>query len=259
MGTYTHDCEYDCVQLWEILCAIHLTQLAIEAWMINIHSSTDPRSLSSLSGGQSAAMKRRRLITIFQKYLTLQVLEVICTGWNINDNELLLVSYFPSITSYRLCCCYTLKRIFICRYLRCLFLSKSLGGIITLSLEGHCSCLQQLYIDSRDTVPTDAFIDALCSHGGLEHVILCVKSLTAKSIGSIIEHSYNLVTFDITLCSRAFLKVQLKQLVVAIETKFSKRKLLNGGTFNVRQCSASNKERLCIMHNTDLLSVWDSL
>ena len=180
--------------------------------MINIHSSTDPRSLSSSSGGQSTAVKQRRLITMFQKYLTLQVLEVICVGScsNVSDNELLLVSYFPSITSYRLCdlpksnCCYTLKRIFICRYLRCLFLSKSLGGIITLSLEGHCSCLQQLYIDSRDTIPTNAFIDTLCSHSGLEHVILCVKSLTARSIGNIIEHSYILVTFDITLCSEHF-------------------------------------------------------
>ena len=97
-----------------------------------------------------------------------------------------------------------MKRIFICRYLRCLFLSKSLCGILSLSLEGHCSCLQQLYIDSRDTVPTDAFIDALCDHGGLEHVILHVKSLTARSIGSIIEHSSNLVTFDVTLRSGAF-------------------------------------------------------
>ena len=266
---YTHNCvtEYDCVQLWEILCTIHLTQLAIEAWMIIIHSSKDPRSLTSLSGGQSAAVKRHRLITMFQKYLTLQVLEVeivesagSCN--NLSDNELLLVSNFPSITSYRLCnlpknnCCYTLKRIFICRYLRCLFLSKSLRGIITLSLEGHCSCLQQLCIDSRDTVPTDTFINALCGHGGLEHVILSVKSLTARSIGSIIEHSYNLVTFDVTLWSRAFLKTQLKQLVLAIKTRFSKRKLVNGGTFNVRQCSASNKEIL--MRNTDLLSAWDS-
>ena len=283
---YVHNCEYNCVQLWEILCAINLTQLAIEAWMININIIRDSSLPSSLSGGQSAAVKqpgfitmaisqglhpvavnKHRLITMFQKYLTLQVLEVeivVSAGScnNLSDNELLLISYFPSITSYRLCnlpknnCCYTLKRIFICRYLRCLFLSKSLRGIITLSLERHCSCLQQLYIDSRDTVPTDAFIDALCGHGGLEHVILRVKSLSARSIGSIIEHSYNLVTFDVTLYSRAFLKAQLKQLVIAIKTKFSKRKLVNGGTFNVRQCSASNKERL--MHNTDLLSVWDS-
>ena len=50
---------------------------------------------------------------------------------------------------------------------------------------------------------------------------------------------------------------QLKQLVMAMKSKFSKRKLVNGGTFNVRQCCASNKERL--IHNTDLVSVWDSM
>ena len=88
----------------------------------------------------------------------------------------------------------------------------------------------------------DAFIDTLCGHGGLEHVILSIKSLTARSIGSIIEHSYNLVTFDITLLSRAFLKAQLKQLVLDIKTRFSKRKLSNGGTFSVRQCSGIDKK-----------------
>ena len=133
---YAHNSEYDCVQLWEILCAIHLIQLAIEAWMIIIRSSRDPTLPSSSSVGQSVAVNKHRLITMFQKCLTLQVLEVeivVSAGScnNLSDNELLLVSYFPSITSYRLCnlpknnCCYTLKRIFICRYLRCLFLSKS--------------------------------------------------------------------------------------------------------------------------------------
>ena len=39
---------------------------------------------------------------------------------------------------------------------------------------------------TRDTAPTEAFIDALCGHGGLEHVVLRVKSLTAKSIPNIL-------------------------------------------------------------------------
>ena len=266
-----YHCENDCVELWEILCTMRLTQLSIEAWMINIniHNSRNARSLFSSLGGQSVAVKQQRLIAMFQNYLTLQVLEmemVVCAGScnNLSDNELLLVSYFPSITSYRLCnlpknnCCYTLKRIFISRYLRCLFLSKSLRGILSLSLEGHCSCLQQLYIDSRDTVPTDAFIDALCDHGGLEHVILRVKSLTAKSIGSIIEHSSNLVTFDVTFCSRAFLKTQLKQLIANLKMRFSKRQLFNGGNFSMRRSPISDKDKERLMHQTNLFSVWDS-
>ena len=78
-------------------------------------------------------------------------------------------------------------------------MSKSIPGILSLSLEGHCPSLQQLYIYSRDTVLTKTFIDALCAHGGLEHVILCVKSLTARNISDIIEYSSNLVTFNITV------------------------------------------------------------
>ena len=44
--------------------------------MINIHSSRNARSPALSLGGQSAAVKRQRLITIFQMYSTLQVLEV---------------------------------------------------------------------------------------------------------------------------------------------------------------------------------------
>ena len=156
-------------------------------------------------------------------------------------------------------CYHTLKRIFGCKYLRCLFLSKSIPGIFSLSLEGHCSSLQQLYINSRDTVLTKSFTDALCAHGGLEHVILCVKSLTARSISDIIEHSSNLVTFDINLCFRVFTKAQKKQFIVAIKKKFSKRKLFNGGYFAIRHDFAKvyvNDNSL--LHKTDLLSVWDS-
>ena len=105
--------------------------------------------------------------------------------------------------SYKLCnlpsnnCSHTLKKVFGSKYLRCLVLSKIIPGSLALSLEDHCSSLQQLYIDSKYTVPTEAFIDALCSHGGLEHVIIRFKSLTPKSIENIIEHSFNLVTFHV--------------------------------------------------------------
>ena len=270
------DREYDCLQLWEILCIMKLTQLVIEAWMISAYDSRNSNSPPLSSRDSSIATKRQKLIDIFQKYLSLQVLEVdivvkriSCSSFNsISDNELSLVSHFPSVTSYRLCnlpnnnCYHTLKRIFGCKYLRCLFLSKSIPAILSLFLEGHCSSLQQLYIYSRDTVLTKTFIDALCDHGGLEHVILCVKSLTAGSISDIIEHSYDLVTFDITLCSRVFTKAQQKQLIAALKIKFSKRKLFNGGSFAIRQVAYDSAEAYVndnsLLHKTDLLSVWDS-
>ena len=278
MGIHVDDYEYDFVQLWEILCTMHLTQLAIEAWMIKVRDGRNAGVPSRSSADSSIAVKHQKLIDMFQKYsslICLQVLEVEVEedsvgSWNnLNDSELSLVSHFPSVMSYRLCnlpnsnCYHTLKNVFACKYLRSLFLSKSIPGILSLSLEGHCSCLQQLYIYSKDTVPTAAFIDALCGHGGLEHVIFCVKSLTARSVINIIEHSFNLVTFDVTLCSRAFVKAELKQLIANMKNKFPKRKLFNGGNFNIRQIAyhsissedANDNSLLC---NTDLLSVWNS-
>ena len=159
------DHEYDCLQLWEILCIMKLTELAIEAWMISICDSRNSNLPLLSSRDSSVAIKRQKLIDMFQKYSNLEVLEVdvdidYCSLNGISDNELSLVSHFPSVTSYRLYnlpnnnCYHTLKRIFGCKYLRCLFLSKSLPGILSLSLEGHCSSLQQLYIYSRDTVLT---------------------------------------------------------------------------------------------------------
>ena len=263
IDVHVHDCEYDCVQLWEILCTIRLTQLAIEACMINI-------SGTSVVGDRSVQTKRQKFNHMFQTYSSLQVLEVgtqnrkfyFQSCHNPSDHELSLLTNFPSITYYRLChlpsnnCCYTLKQIFGQKYLRCLFLSKTKSGKISLTLEGHCSSLQQLYIGSRDTVPTETFIDALCGHGGLEHVILCFKSLTAKSIENMIERSSNLVTFRVYLCSRAFLKAQLKQMIAAMKEKFSKRKLFNTGNFDIKV--SYRYSGVDVNDDTDLASVWDS-
>ena len=270
MHIHVHDREYDCIQLWEILCTMCLTQLAIEMCMINICDSRNAKSVASDVGDCSVQVKRQKLNHMYQTYSSLQVLEVgrsrqfhyiyqpCC---NPSDNELLLLTNFPSITSYRLCglpsnnCYHTLNRIFGQKYLRCLFLSKTISGKLSLSLEGYCSSLQQLYISSADTVPTETFIDALCGHGGLEHVILYFKSLTAKSIENMIEHSSNLVTFRVYLYSRAFLKSQLKQLTAAIKKKFSKRKLFNGGNFGIKvSYHAAGVE---VNDDTDLSSVWD--
>ena len=76
--------------------------------------------------------------------------------------------------------------------------------MLSLCLEDHCSSLQQLCIYSRDTVLTETFIDALCGHGSLEHVILCVESLSAKSINSIIEQSPHLVELQIFYILKCF-------------------------------------------------------
>jgi len=256
---HVSDHEYDCLQLWEILFMMQLRKLGIDAWMIDLRNAELP---SLPPRDCPVVMKQQKLIDMFQKYSSLQILEVDIAKKRLSDNDLLILSYFPSIISCRLFdlpsnnCYHTLKRIFSWRYLKCLSLSK-ISGMLSLSLEGQLS-LQKLYIESRDTFPTDSFISALSSHGGLEHVLLCVKSLTASSITNIIESSSNLVTFNVYLCSRTFSRSQLKQLTVTVKAKFSKRKLFNGGNFTITQITNSFYSALSTsLRNTDLLSAWN--
>ena len=255
--TYVRNNEYDCVELWEILCSMHLTQMSIDAQMINIHEE----------------VTRQKLIKMFQKYLSLQVLEMVLESdlrQKLSNDELSLISYFPSVASYRLCnlydnnCYHALKRIFSSKYLRCLFLTATYC-FLPISLEDHSSCLQQLYINSpSETVVTEASVHALCRHGGLEHVILYVKSLSARSIDHIIEYSSNLVTFGVFLYQKwhlasgkfAFTTSEVQELIAILKRKFSKRKLFNGGTFVLNLGNMMANHSLVL--NTDLFSVWDS-
>ena len=104
----------------------------------------------------------------YEHLSSLKVLEV-----RNNPGNLYLVSYFPSITSYRLVSYFplhkfrkynpisglALRKILDHKYLRCLYLSTGLPREV--SCHFNCSSLQQLYIDSRCTVLEEAFIDAL--------------------------------------------------------------------------------------------------
>ena len=225
-----------------------------------VHDNRNAEVPTSSSQDCSVAAKQQKLIEMFQNCTSLKGLEVgsLITRYlhnNLSDHHLSLVSYFPSITSYRLCelyCCHTLKQIFSSKYLRCLYLSSY--DEILPSLEDYCSSLRQLCIHARDASPTETFIDALCGHGGLEHVILSVETLTAKSISSIIEKSPNLMTFHVILHTEV-LKGELIPLLATIKTKFSKRKLFNGGNFDLRQDICVND--YSFLNDTDLLSIWD--
>ena len=266
---HLHESKCSRIELWEILCSLRLTQLTIEPCTIKqCDSSLRNAFLSSVASSEqqgSAVVEQQRFDRLFQGYTSLQLLEVgdikeYYSPCALSDGDLLLLSNFPSITSYRLCdlpsnnCNRALKRIFDQKYLRCLFLCKRSLGTLSLSMEGQCPGLQHLYINSANTVPTKAFIETLCSHGGLEHVILFFKSLTLSNIENIIECSSNLVTFHVYLYTRAFLKAQLKQLTAALKAKFSKRRLFNGGSFTVK---VSHRGGLNVNSYTDLMSVWD--
>ena len=208
-------------KLWEILCRMHLTELSVDGWMF--------------TGGSE---------DVFRNYLSLQALKVYGSFYCHNDHYLPLVSYFPSITSCKLGYLYrvqddNLKRIFSWRYLRCLLLHLTNDSfsedtaLLSQPLEVHRTCLQELHIYAKGSVIAETFIDALCGHGGLEHVVLNVKSLTTRSITSLIEHSPNLVKFEITLCPESWTEAQIIYVIAHVRIRFYKTQLINGGLFSM--------------------------
>ena len=84
---------------------------------------------------------------------------------------------------------------------------------------------------------------------------MSVISLTAKSINSIIEKSPNLITLYVFLNTEVFMKSELIPLIASIKTKFSKRRLFNGGKFDLKQ--VGYKYDRSLLNNTDLLSIWE--
>ena len=233
-------------ELWRILCIMHLTELSVEGWMLpgGIEGWMLPGGIEGwrLTGGSQ---------NVFQKYLSLRVLEVTCqhTGPGgicpsssyLGRGSLKLLSRFPSITSCKLGGLLLrngqgLNQIFSCRYLRSLllhFMDFLKEVILSLPLECHCTCLQEVYIYGEKIILAETFINALCAHSGLEHVVFHVKSLTARSVTTLIEHSPNLVTFEITLCPESWMEAQLKHLNAYVRTRFYKTKLIDGGFFSM--------------------------
>ena len=226
---YDETYNYDRQALWEILLTMQLTELSVEGWMFS--------SLSTYMFQE-------------QEYPSLQALEV--TSLTDEKFSLFPLCYFPSITFCKInrigiSDFYWLWDIFSCRFLRYLLLHFTCVvdnytlDRLSLPSKGHYSCLQEVYLDAQDTVLAETFINTLCGHGGLEHVVLHVNSLTAKSITNLIEHSPNLMTFDITLSPlSSWTEAQLKHVIARVRTKFFKTRLIDGGLFSIKLCSMSN-------------------
>ena len=218
-----HIYNYSHQKLWKILQAMQLTELSLEGWMLS-------------EGIRYNAV---------EAYPSLQALEV--TSASLTDRPSTHRFFdLPLITFCKIDGCISdlhwLEQIFRCRYLRSLFLHFSWNDkdILSIPLEGHCMCLQELYIGCEGAVLAETFISDLCGHGGLEHVALHVRLLTARSITNLIEHSPNLVTFDITLYPMSWTAAQVKDLIARVRKKFFKTKLIDGGLFNVNLSVSSS-------------------
>ena len=211
---------------------------------------------------------RQRMVTIFQTFHNLQALEIQygycgeCADWALSD---LLLSSFPSLTYCKLS--YDNPNILqntitTCKSLK-YFCYDNRATVSLVPLSSICQ-LQQLCIESRFTEISDSFMDMISSHGGLEHMILSVRSVTISGIYTLINNSPNLISFcafiNQPLCNDHGRKVQSKDFKAKVKKKFCHHKLFSVGTFRV----AVGNQFFCQYDmltelNTDLNSLWSEV
>ena len=123
------------------------------------------------------------------------------------------------------------------------------------------SYLHQLCIESTNAHLNNEFLNVVSSHGGLEHVIFYVHSLTSNGIDIIIENSPKLLTFCIVtrkrLCDENGIRVNLKLFRSALRKKYSQKRLFTCGTFSTVHWNHSvEKEEILTDCYTDLCTLW---
>jgi len=240
------------IQLWEILSDMKLTHLAVELCIIFVTFGFDDN-----------------LIKLYQKCLHLKALEIKvypcpnCENFVVEHCSLL--AHFPSLT--------------LCSLKKMLFHSTTAMNIIVTNckelkyleysvqhVEYHdyavpFTChLEQLLIDSWSHDISDRFMHVVSAHGGLVHVLLCVKSVTHEGIATLIMNSPKLLTFYVlaTLLSSTGepSSISTAEASQCYQRKFPCRKLFTAGTFMIRHTHSSVKFGN-MKFNTEFTPLWN--
>ena len=118
----------------------------------------------------------------------------------------------------------------------------------------HNHNLQQLYIEASRTVVPGKFMTSVSAHGGLVHVVMNTRSLTAEGITSLVRNSPKLIT--LYLCAQTIHHVDVEENFNATLKKlFCNRRLFTAGHYIlcVQQQKKFNIELL--EQGTDLLTM----
>lgn len=210
---------------------------------------------------------KQRMITTYQRLLSLQALEIEfggckeCTECSIED---LLLSHFPLLIYCRLS--YDNPNILrsiitTCKHLKYLCCDARAKLVIPQS----CSCtLQQLCIESKYTDIPDSFMDMISMHGGLEHLILSVRLVTVKGIYTLIKNSPNLISFCVFVSQPLYnengRKLQSKDFKAKVKKEFCHHKLFTAGAFRLAVGNQFFYQYDVLSElNTDLNSLWNQI
>ena len=243
--------------LWKTLSDMKLTHLSIEWCALLPPLNADIQ----------------QFISLFQKCKHLQALE---SGCNCNncisksfDKRLLILSHFPSLTQCRIMHLLPgvntlLQEIIIgCKHLKCLYYLNDRSAE-PLTEVNYCN-LQQLYIESFHTDLPDSFMSSISTHGGLVHVVLCVRSVNSEGIAVLVGSSPNLIMFH-TVVHAIFdgkgIPLSFEKFKTSLKKRFSHRQLFTSGsyiTFKVYHMFKRFDDSIIQehQHNTDLHSLWN--
>jgi len=227
----------DQLQLWEILSNLKLTHLAMELCL-----------MGPLQGDNGDVYKQT-LISLFQKCVHLLALHLepsagigmeYCPDCgNHNDQDVLLLGHFPSLTYCRLNWMEVGSSIVenitsSCLKLRYVYYNSQ-NSSAPLSLEQtDIQChLYQLYIESDSTDIPDTFLNAVSAHRELEHVVLSVRSVPTDGIAVLISNSPQLSTLHV-IAQYIFPVRLLADTKLIFSERFSRRKLFTVGSFQLQ-------------------------
>jgi len=125
--------------------------------------------------------------------------------------------------------------------------------------------LVELYIAFCRADLPNTFIHSVSAHGGLVHVVLCVKSVTGESVGMLRANSPNLTLYHVNTDYLPFVGTtfSLELFDTTLKKKFSDRKLFCCGSYNLQVAEnftmfIENLEILLQECNTYLSSLWIS-
>ena len=227
-----------CLLLWELLSSIkRLTHLAIDLCML-IHINNNCYN----------AADKDKLIGMLRNCKSLKALEVSkpfkqifnCECLNVND---LLLDHFPSLVYVRIslglaqteCTKYALTN---CHQLKYLYFDGDFyrGRVCTLDLDllSSTSCyLQQIFVRLYVDLSAPS-TQVLSAHGGLEKIVLFVRSITTSAITTLISNSPNLMLLYIYTEPNAVrdengASVNQKDYKDRVSKRFPRHKLLTTG------------------------------
>ena len=198
---------------------------------------------------------------------SLKALEITQEFFHPGLNDLLF-SHFPSLVYVRLFRVqYTTAfdyTIINCCWLKYLYYYRAdlyvhSEAHVTLPSSSNCH-LQQLCIESCTINLSAPSVQVLSAHGGLEQVVLFVKSITTSAITTLISNSPNLILMYIvtmeTLHDDNGVSVDQEDYKDTVSKRFSYHKLLTTGDLILMTHYYSSCNKILTLFNTNLKSFW---